>query len=156
MGRRPAGEGNDYTATYELTYEPGELVAVNYKNGQESGRQVLCTAEPDVEMFVDIDKEELKADGEDLAFLTVKLVDKNGRENLWESKEIQVSIEGAGTIQGFGSANPSIIGSYDDLKWSTYDGYVMAVIRSNTEAGKIRVTFSADGLEDKTVVIVSH
>lgn len=156
MGRRPAGEENDYTATYELTYEPGELAAVSYKNGHESGRQVLYTADSEVEMFIDADKTELKADGEDLAFLTVKLVDKKGKENLWERKEIQISLEGAGIIQGFGSADPSTTGGYNDLKWNTYDGYVMAVVRSNTEAGEIRVTFSADGLEDKSVVIVSH
>ena len=84
MGRRPAGEENDYTATYELTYEPGELAAVSYKNGHESGRQVLYTADSEVEMFIDVDKTDLEADGEDLAFLTVKLVDKKGRENLWE------------------------------------------------------------------------
>lgn len=156
MGRKPAGEENGYTATYELTYEPGELVAISYKEGKETGRHSLHTADSNVELFVDADKKELEANGEDLAFLTVKLVDKNGRENLWESKEIQVSIEGAGTIQGFGSANPSITGSYDNLKWNTYDGYVMAVIRSGIETGDIKVTFSAEGLEDKTVMICSH
>lgn len=156
MGRKPAGEENNYTVTYELTYEPGELVAVNYKEGQEVGRQSLYTADKAVELFIDADKTELKADGEDLAYLTVKLVDKYGRENLWESKKVHVSIEGVGTIQGFGSANPSIIGSYDDREWDTYDGYVMAVIRSDIKAGDIKVTFSTDGFEEKTMMITSH
>lgn len=79
-----------------------------------------------------------------------------GRENLWESKKVHVSIEGVGTIQGFGSANPSIIGSYDDREWDTYDGYVMAVIRSDIKAGDIKVTFSTDGFEEKTMMITSH
>lgn len=64
-------------------------------------------------------------------------------------KEVTVSVEGSGVLQGFGNADPRAIGSYDDTTWKTFDGEVMAVIRSTEEAGEIRVTFTAEGCRIK-------
>lgn len=138
-----------------MTYEPGELVAVSYENGAETGRFVLQTAEDAVELQTVCEGQELKANGSDLAFVTVKLTDKNGVENIFAQKEVTVSVEGSGVLQGFGNADPRAIGSYDDTTWKTFDGEVMAVIRSTEEAGEIRVTFTAEGCESKTVVITT-
>ncbi len=153
LGRKPAGEANGFTASYEMTYEPGELLAVGYTAGAETGRFVLKTADAAVELQVTVEGETLQADGEDLAFVTVRLADKYGVENLYAEKEITVTVEGAGTLQGFGSADPRAIGSYDGVTWKTYDGYVMAVIRAGAEAGEIRVKFAAEGCETQEVVI---
>lgn len=153
LGRKPAGEANGFTASYELTYEPGELLAVSFRDGKESGRDVLYTAGEDVQMQVECEGTTLQADGEDLAFVTVKLVDENGVENLFAQKEITVTVEGAGTLQGFGNADPRAIGSYDDTTWKTFDGYVMAVVRAGKEAGTIKVRFDAEGCESREVEI---
>lgn len=153
LGRKPAGKANGFTAFYEMTYEPGELVAVSYNDGVETGKYVLQTAGNEVELAVTCEGQNLKADGEDLAFVTVKLSDKNGVENIFAEKEVTVSVEGAGTLQGFGNADPRAVGSYDDTTWKTFDGEVMAVIRAGREAGEIRVTFTADDCEPKTVTI---
>ncbi len=153
LGRKPAGEANGFTASYEMTYEPGELLAVSYVQGAETGRFQLKTADSDVELEVVWEGETLKADGEDLAFVTVSLADKNGVENLNLEKEITVSVEGAGTLQGFGSADPRAVGSYDDTTWKTWQGYAMAVIRAGVTPGDITVRFEAQGCQPKKIVI---
>lgn len=153
LGRKPAGEACGFTASYEMTYEPGELLAVGYTDGKETGRFVLKTADDDVELQVICEGENLKADGEDLAFVTVKLVDKDGIENLYAEREVTVSVEGAGTLQGFGNADPRAIGSYDDTIWKTYNGYVMAVVRAGSVAGEIKVKFEAEGCKAQEIVI---
>ena len=153
LGRKPAGEKHGFMATYEMTYEPGELLAVSYCNGEETGRDFLYTAGEKVQMQVDCEGEVLKADGADLAFLTVKLTDDKGIDNLFAQKEITVTVEGAGTLQGFGNADPRAIGSYDDTTWKTFDGYVMAVVRAGKEAGTIKVKFDAEGCESREVEI---
>ena len=153
LGRKPAGEKHGFMATYEMTYEPGELLAVSYCNGEETGRDVLYTAGEKVQMQVDCEGEVLKADGADLAFLTVRLTDDKGIDNLFAQKEITVTVEGAGTLQGFGNADPRAIGSYDDTTWKTFDGYVMAVVRAGKEAGTIKVKFDAEGCESREVEI---
>lgn len=78
---------------------------------------------------------------------------EDGNENLQEKRKVAVRIEGAGTLQGYGSANPCCEGSYQDLEWETYDGYVMAVVRSGKEAGIVRVRFTAEGCEEKSIEI---
>ena len=151
LGRKPAGEQHGFTATYEMTYEPGELTAVSYEDGKETGRFSLETANSKVQLLAETDRKTLSADGEDLDFITVKLVDENGVENLFASKKVTVSVKGAGTLQAFGSADPKALGSYDDTTWQTYDGYVMAVIRAGREAGTVIVTFTAEGCKGQCV-----
>lgn len=153
LGRKSAGEANGFATSYEMTYEPGELLAVSYKDGCETGRHVLYTAGNEVQMQVECEETTLKSDGEDLAFVTVKLTDAKGIENLNAEKEITVTVEGAGTLQGFGNADPQAIGSYDDTTWKTFDGSVMAVVRAGTEAGEIKVRFATEGCEAQEVLI---
>lgn len=151
LGRKPAGEEHDFTAAYELAYEPGELTAVSYVDGKETGRCSLTTAGEEIRLCVEADKTILSADGEDLSFVTIKLTDEKGTENLFASKKITVSVEGAGRLEGFGSADPQSLGSYDDTQWETYDGYVMAVVRAGEEDGSIKITVTADGCEEQCV-----
>lgn len=151
LGRKPAGEEYGFTAAYELSYEPGELVAVSYEDGAETGRFSLVTAKEEVELCAEADKKSLRADGEDVSFITVRLTDCDGVTNLSASKKISVSVEGAGSLAALGSADPQTLGSYDDAEWETYDGYVMAVVRSGEEEGKIVVTVAAQGCEEQMI-----
>lgn len=153
QGRKPAGEANGFTASYHMIYEPGELLAISYCNGVETGRHFLQTANDEVQMKILCEDMTLRANGEDLAFVTVKLTDTNGIENLYAEKEITVHIEGAGYLQGFGNADPRAIGSYDSKTWRTYDGYVMAVVRAGTEKGKIKLRFETDDCRGEVLVI---
>ena len=50
LGKKPAGEQNEFTATYELVYEPGELIAVSYEAGIETGRYSLNTASEKIQL----------------------------------------------------------------------------------------------------------
>lgn len=153
LGRKPAGEAYGFTATYEVLYEAGELTAVSYQDGKEIGRFSLATAGEEVQLCVQADRTALCADGEDLSFITVKLTDKQGRENLFASRKVAVSVEGAGRLEAFGSADPQALGSYDDTEWNTYDGYVMAVVRAGEEEGRIKVIVTADGCEEQILEI---
>ncbi|HIT90093.1 MAG TPA: DUF4982 domain-containing protein [Candidatus Merdenecus merdavium] len=156
LGKKVAGEEVGYTTSYELTFEPGELVAVSYENGIETGRDILNTANDEIHLQVECEEEKLKADGEDLAFITVKLVDDNGIENLYAEREISIEIVGPGVLQGFGNADPRSVGSYDSTTWKTYDGYVMAVIRSEKEVGTIHVKLKANGCEEQEIFIETY
>lgn len=151
MGKKPAGEQHEFTATFEVTYEPGELTAVSYNAGQKTGNFSLTTAGDPIHLCVQADKTVLCADGEDLSFITVNLVDENGTPNLSASRKIAVSVEGAGRLEAFGSADPQALTGYDEAEWDTYDGYVMAVVRAGTEDGEITVVFTAEGHKEQRV-----
>lgn len=153
LGRKSAGEKWDYTATYETIYEPGTLVAVSYDCGMESGRCELKTAMEEVSLAVKADRMALRADGADISFITVKLVDKNGTENLFAKKRVTVEVTGEGMLLGFGSADPQAVGSYDDNTWETFDGYLLAAVRAGFTAGDIRVTFTTDDCQPQTITL---
>ena len=151
LGRKKVGEQEPYTVSYRLNYLPGELIAVGYVEGKEAGRDVLRTAMAASKFQILVHNQRLKAGGQEIAFLIVDLTDKEGIWNRFEEKEVTVSLEGAGILCGFGSANPSCEGSYQNQTAATYDGRIMAAVRSGMEAGKIMVTFTAGDCEPQQV-----
>lgn len=64
-----------------------------------------------------------------------------------------VTVEGGGTLQGFGSANPETENCYDNTTWETYDGYLLAAIREGEVASEIKVTFTAEGCNTQEIVL---
>jgi len=153
LGRRPAGREHGFTAVYPVTYAPGELLAVAYAGGKETGRFALRTAGDETVLRAESDRTTLRADGADLAFITARLSDSNGVDKPFEKRSVSVCVEGSGILQGYGSANPQPANSYDDTAWDTWDGRVMAVVRSTRAPGDIRVTFAAEGLAPVEIVL---
>lgn len=153
LGRKKAGEERGYTATFEAVYEAGELLAVSYDQGVQTGHCVLKTATEMIALSVAADRTVLRANANDLAFITVKLVDPNGTENLFAKKQVTVEVSGAGTLQGFGSADPQSEASYNDTTWETFDGYLLAAVRSGMTTGDICVTFRAEGCQTQSIIL---
>lgn len=155
LGRKRPGEQEALTALYDLPYTPGELLAVAYNAGQEVGRHALHTAGPVAALRVTATRDTLPADGQSLVYLTVDTVDARGRWNRWDSTPVRISVEGAGQLLGFGSAAPSSEESYQATAADTWDGRVMAVIRSTTQPGALRVRFVADSCPDTLVTLTA-
>ncbi|MBQ2634451.1 MAG: DUF4982 domain-containing protein [Oscillospiraceae bacterium] len=153
LGRK-ATEGHE--AAFALNYEPGELQAIGYTDGEEDGRFTLRTAGTPAKLGVSVDKTILSADGRGAAFVIVDLLDENGLPSRFEQRKITVTVEGAGTLAGFGSAHPQCVGSYQDNVWETFDGRVMAVVRSTGEAGEIRLRISAEGCGEEIIILHSQ
>lgn len=153
LGRKPAGEAQNYYASFDITYEPGTLEAVNYRDGAAAERQELTTASRETELCVEADRTRLTANGADLCYLMISMADGKGNKNLQCVKEVTVTVEGAGTLQGMGSADPATDNSYDNNVWKTYDGYVLAVVRAGSAPGQIQVRVSAQGCQDKEISI---
>lgn len=148
FGRKKAGKENKYITEFAVPYQPGELMAAAYANGRECGRYILKTAGKTASVEVKQDKEVLFANGQDLCYLNIALCDADGNMNRQEEKSITVKVDGMGTLQGFGSSNPSSEEDYFDTCCRTFDGNAMACIRAGHEAGRITVTISADGCKE--------
>lgn len=80
-----------------------------------------------------------------MCFITADLVDSEGHTNRFAVKRIQAVLEGETVLAGFGSANPSCEGSYTDTAWDTFDGRVMAAVRSGMQPGKAELTLIMNG-----------
>ncbi len=152
LGRQPAGEKNGFAARFETSYQPGELKALCYRDGKAAETDVLRTAGEDAHLHVEADRATLKADGADLCYVMVSLRDNAGSLDPQAVKEVTVTVEGAGVLQGMGNADVETENRYDNNTWQTFGGYVLAVVRAGTEPGSIAVKVKA-GTEEKEIVL---
>ncbi|MDQ8734267.1 glycoside hydrolase family 2 TIM barrel-domain containing protein [Paenibacillus sp. LHD-38] len=153
IGKAAVGEANRFKAIFDTVYMPGELTAVAYVDGEETGRMVLKTAGTGLELKLENDRDELRASGADLAHIMISFTDENGVLQTAEDRKVSITVEGPGTLQGFGSANPKSQENFYDTERTTFDGKVLAVVRSIMEAGTITVTASAEGCAPKSIMI---
>lgn len=151
LGRALVGEEKEFIAIFDIVYEPGELKAIAYVDGQEIGMITLQTAGKGLDLRMDSDRDVLQATGEDLAYVTISFEDEVGVLQTSKDRKVSVNIEGAGVLQGFGSANPRSTENFLDTETTTFDGRALAVIRSKGEVGNIIVTASAEGCIPKTI-----
>lgn len=148
---KKAGEAKvkDYFAKIPCTYEPGELLGIAYDTERrELYRTSVHTAGKETIILASADKKELKAGGQDFAFIDICLTDHAGTLKLLPERELNIRVEGAGTLQGFGSAYHMNEESYDQKHHKTYLGRLQAVIRGGIKKGLIRVTLSGEGMKD--------
>ena len=142
-----------YVVSYEIPYIPGKLEAISYLNNEEVGRMELRTAGKVTCMKIETDRTVLPADGESLAFIKIRITDREGNVNRQESIPVTIKVEGSARLQGYGNADPSCEGSYGDCTWNTYDGAVMAVIRAGKQPGQAMVRISAENCEEREILL---
>lgn len=143
LGLQPAGPNEEYRARFGVGYEPGELVAVAYRGGVASERTTLRSATT-AHLTTTADRSELRADGGDLAYLTIEFVDSNGVRDTSRDQLVEVSVDGAGVLQALGSARPASNEPFQASSCTTFDGRAIAIIRP-TEPGEITVTVTCGG-----------
>ena len=145
---------NDYFAKISCIYEPGELMGIGYdRDGRELYRTTVRTAGHENIITVRTERKDLVSGGQDFAFLDVSITDREGNIKLLPDHTVTIQVEGAGKLQGFGSAYYKNEEPYDQSHHKTWQGRLRAVIRSTEEKGSIRVTFSSEGCETASVML---
>lgn len=140
-------------AEFEATYQPGKIEAISYAGGKEVSSDLLCTAGQPAQIKLSCSKKSLVPDGHDAAFVMIDILDEQGQ--LLPDAEIKLSakVEGTGCLAGFGSGNPITDEDYTDNQTVSYKGHACAILRSAYEKGQTKLTISAQGFEDKTIIL---
>ncbi|MCD8217369.1 MAG: DUF4982 domain-containing protein, partial [Clostridiales bacterium] len=102
-GKQPAGEENRFKAFFDVTYMPGEVKAVAYRNGQAAETYAIETAKDDVILQICADRTDIGAN--DIAYLAVSLTDADGILQIKKDRRVKVTVEGVGALQGLASAD---------------------------------------------------
>lgn len=152
QGRHQVGIKDPCRVDLTLAYEPGDLTTVAYAGGQETGRTSLRTASGDVLLGVQVDRSRVRADDTDLAFVAIRLEDSEGTTYTCADRRIDVSVTGAGVLQGIGSADPQTEDRFDSTSCTTYQGRALAVVRPRA-AGDITVSVTTTGCAQADVHI---
>lgn len=153
LGRKPAGIENRHRATFEIVYEPGELVAVGLEGGAEVSRTLLRTAGAPASIRLTPDRTAIKAEFRDLSFITVEVLDAEGNIVHNACNDIYFTVCGAGTLLAVGNGNPVSEEPYAGNRRKVHEGRAMVVVGAKGEAGEIVLTAAADGIPAASTVI---
>jgi beta-galactosidase len=145
-------ERNTHLA-WKVKYAPGAIEARGTKNGKIVLTEKRETTGAPAKLVLHPDRQKISADGEDLSVVTVEVHDAQGRIMPVASNEVTFEITGAGKLIGVGNGDPSCHESDKGNKRSAFNGLCMAFVQANKQAGEIRVTASASGLEGASTVI---
>jgi len=152
IGRRPVGEQHRFRAEFDTTYEPGELHAIAYRAGAETGRHTLRTATGPVRLRADADRPIITADSGDLAYVTLTLTDSDGTPHTAADRPVRVEVSGAGVLAGFGTADPATEEPFNATERRSYEGRALAVLRP-TGPGRIHLRASATDCDPVEIVV---
>lgn len=138
-------------ATIETIYKKGEIRAVAYKNGAPYSEYTLKTTGKPSAIVLSPEKTELIADGRDLCYVRIQLVDNDGRNLVFDDKEITCKVHG-GELCAIFNGNSKSTDDVNSNKCYTFKGHALAIIRAK-KPGIIRMTVFADGLSGQTINI---
>jgi beta-galactosidase len=147
--------GDDLHVMWRLKYEPGTLKAISRKNGQVVLTREIRTAGAPAKIELVADRKIIKADGKDLSFITVRILDKDGNLVPNANNLVNFKINGEGFIASVDNGDEV---SHDPFKADyrkAFNGLALAIIQSKEKAGNITFTATSAGLQGATVVLMA-
>ena len=157
LGRKKKGEFEYRIRWDDVKYQAGELKAVAYKNGRIWTEETVKTTDKAAKLLATVDRFNIKSDGEDLSFITVKITDKNGLMVPDANNKINFKIEGLGEIVATDNGNPANLVSFASHERAAFNGMALAIIRANKgDKGKMKLIITSDGLDKAVVEIESN
>jgi len=149
-------KGEDLHVMWRIPFQPGILKAVSRKNGKTVLETEIKTAENPSQLKLTADRSTIKADENDLSFVTVDILDQKGTLAPNANNEINFSLKGNGKIVGVSSGDPVSHESFKGTKHTALNGKCLVVIQSGDKSGRLELTAKANGLKPSTIVITTE
>ncbi len=147
--------GDKMHLMWRVAYEPGTLKAVGRKNGKVILTREIHTAGKPAKILLSADRDTISADGRDLSFVTVKVVDSKGNLIPRADNLIRFHLSGDAFIAGVGNGNETDHEPFKADYRKAYNGMCLAILQSNGKPGRITLKATAKGLKSATVHILA-
>lgn len=136
-----------------VRYEPGELkvVAYNY-DGSVMGEQTVRTAGEPARIVLEADRSSIAAKGEDLAFVKVSVVDKDGTPCPTATNKMKFEVTGAAKFRAACNGDATSLVAFNSTEMPLFSGELVVVVEG-TKQGKATLSVSAEGLPKETLSI---
>lgn len=145
-----------YRLMWEVAYQGGALKAVAYKNGKQIATDEVRTAGPATKIALAADRARIQSDGDDLAFVTVRIQDRDGNFCPLADNLVRFKLDGPGKIAAVDNGNAASVEPFQADYRKAFNGMALAIVRSaRAHAGRIRLTTTSDGLQSADVTIQS-
>ena len=151
IGTKPVKK---YKAMFKAPYVRGTLTAEALDaSGRVVSTHSLTSANTETVLTAKPEKAVLKADGQDLCYLPIEFTDRDGVLKPFIEQRVEVSVSGAASLAGFGSALCKTDEVFDKTYHHSYRGRALVVLRAGTLPGTARIAIKSAGMEPVTVNI---
>ena len=138
----------------ETRYEPGELKVVAYDSlGSVAAQKIIRTPGKPHHLVATSSRKTLDADGEDLAYITIQVADKEGNLIPTDSRNVTFHVRGAGTFEATANGDPRSLSSFQNPAIELFSGAATAIVRSAKSPGKLIFEVNSPGLKSAKLVI---
>ena len=149
-------QGDEVQVFWRIPYEPGVLKAVSRKNGRVVLTREVRTASEPARIELVPDRKTLKADGVDLSFVTVKVVDRNGTLVPFADDLIKFEVTGEASIAGVDNGYQASHESFKGKQRKAYHGMALAIVQTKQKPGRIVFKATSANLPPASVVLNSR
>ena len=133
---------------WQVPFAAGELRAVAYDaNGAIIAEETRCTPGSSAHIVLTAEDASLQADGCDMTFVTIEMVDENGLPVETAIDRVHVSVTGQGMLMGLDNGDSTDLDGYKTTSRRLFSGKLLAVVGAGTEAGTVRIEVTSPGKE---------
>lgn len=138
----------------ETRYEPGELKVVAYdKDGNKAAEKVVKTAGKPHHLVLTPNRRSLRADGDDLLYVTVQVADKDGNLVPTDDRMVKFRVDGAGSFEATANGDPTCVLPFQNPGMKLFSGAATAILRSAKTPGAVTLKATAPGVKPATLTI---
>ncbi|MDD2300337.1 MAG: DUF4982 domain-containing protein [Fermentimonas sp.] len=138
----------------DTKYEPGTVKVVAYdKDGNAVAEKEIRTAGKPHRLVLEADRNVISADGKDLSFITVSVVDRNGNLCPNVSELVKFNVKGAGSYRAGANGDPSSLDLFHLPQMHLFNGKLVAIVESSETPGTITLEANAKGLRKGSIKI---
>lgn len=145
---------------WKAVYQPGKVVAYGYKNGKRTMTQVIETTKPAYKLVLKSDRQEIMADGRDVAVITVEVQDQKGRIVPDACPMLNLTLEGEGRILGVGNGDPMYLGADHPKEHNcksfsipAFNGLAQVIVQSSENPSQVTLRCQSEKLQTGSVCI---
>ena len=136
----------------DVVYQPGTLEVVAYDaSGKEAQREAIHTAGAPARIELSADRSQLAADGLDLAYVTVRIVDQAGNLCPLADNEVSFSVTGAGRYRAAANGDATCLVPFQSPQMPAFSGQLTAIVQAGDQPGTATLTARADGLQSAEI-----
>lgn len=145
--------GDELHLVWKVPFSEGTLKAVGKKNGKEILTKEINTAGAPAKLVLEADRNIITADGVDLSFVTVKVLDANNNVVPYADNLVNFDITGEGKIVGVDNGCQTNLQSFKEKYINAFNGKCLVVIQSTEKQGKIKLSATSDKLLESSITI---
>jgi len=141
----------------DVKYEPGTIKVIAFdKEGKAAIEKVIQTAGLPYQLVLNPDRKTIKADGKDISYVEVSVVDKNGIPCPTATNQLKFNVNGKGTFRAACNGDSTSLEMFHFPTMKMFSGKLVVLVQSTKEVGDIELTVSGKGLKSDKVKLKSE